>query len=681
MEPGEIIVARMKRGVSIGRCLGVGASRVRVSVGRNREAQLPADRIVLSTGVIAADVEEAEAFRQRSEALAPGVDLTEVWELARDESAPMSLDDLAALYWGTSDDAAKKVAILLYLDSEPLYFAEDGAGYRARSQDEVNEILARRQREADNARAAEELVEHLSRGALPQQVSGHQASLLQQLRQFAIYGDEYNRSASARALLERINSRTRDLQRLSFELLVKVGIFSPDEPLELERAGISDKFSDEARAEASAIDLPALLATPSRKDFTSIPTVTIDDEGTQDRDDALSLEVESQRNPDTHIGVESEGVYRVGIHIADAGALIAPGGALDQEADRRMSSLYLPDRKIPMLPPEVSSGIGSLNAGERRVTLSLVARLTESGETLGFEVTPSVIRSAAALSYEDADRAIADEANPWHATLAPLNRLAEALRKRREDAGAIKLERPDLIIKVEESGEISARVIPRSTPARMMVTECMILCNTLLAEFCKREGLPAAYRAQSAPDLSDLDESLEDGPLRRYLVIRRMPPADLDTTPAPHSGLGVPAYIQATSPLRRFPDLIMQRQISHFLGAGRPLYDSDTVASMAQRAEAQLRELARIEETRRQYWFLKYLKQAFIERGAEDDRLFKAVVLENQQGRTAYLELADYPFRARAELPSSIAPGETVTLRLHGVDLWRRTAQFTHVRD
>ncbi len=676
MEPGEIIVARMKRGVSIGRCLGASASRVRVSVGRNREAQLPVDRVVLSTGVIAADVEEAEAFRQRSEQLAPGIDLTEVWELARDESAPMSLDALAALYWGSSDDAAKKVAILLYLEGEPLYFVEEGAGYRARSQEEVQEILARRQRETDNARAAEELVEHLSRGALPQNVGSHQTSLLQQLRQFAIYGDEYNRSASARALLERVDSRTRDLQRRSLELLVKVGIFSPDEPLELERAGISDKFSEEARVEASAIDLPRLLAEPSRKDFTGIPTVTIDDEDTQDRDDAISLEV------------ESEGVYRVGIHIADAGALIATGGALDQEADRRMSSLYLPDRKIPMLPPEVSSGIGSLNAGERRVALSLVARLTESGETLDFEVTPSAIRSGAALSYEDADRAIADEGNPWHAMLAPLNRLSEALRKRREDAGAIKLERPDLIIHVAESGEtcgepaesISVRVIPRSTPARMMVTECMILCNTLLAEFCKREGLPAAYRAQSAPDLSDLDEAMEDGPLRRYLVIRRMPPADLDTTPAPHAGLGVSAYIQATSPLRRFPDLIMQRQISHFLGAGRPLYDSDTVASMAQRAEAQLRELARLEETRRQYWFLKYLKQAFIERGAEEDRLFKAVVLENQQGRTAYLELADYPFRARAELPSSVAPGETVTLHLHGVDLWRRTAQFTHVR-
>ena len=170
-------------------------------------------------------------------------------------------------------------------------------------------------------------------------MNSHQVGLLSQLRDFAIYGDDYNRSASARSLLEKVKSRTRDLQRLSFELLVKVGEFSPDEPLELQRAKISDTFSDDAEVEAATIDLPKLLVEAHRKDFISVPTVTIDDEGTQDRDDALSLEV------------DAEGVYRIGIHIADAGTLIPPGSALDSEADKRMSSLYLPERKITMLPP------------------------------------------------------------------------------------------------------------------------------------------------------------------------------------------------------------------------------------------------------------------------------------------------------------------------------------------
>ena len=97
--------------------------------------------------VFVADVDEAEAFRQRSEELGSGIDLTEVWELATDEVAIMTLEDLAELYWGTSDDAAQKVAILLHLEKDSLHFVEDTSGYRARSREEVEEILARRQRE------------------------------------------------------------------------------------------------------------------------------------------------------------------------------------------------------------------------------------------------------------------------------------------------------------------------------------------------------------------------------------------------------------------------------------------------------------------------------------------------------------------------------------------------------
>ena len=101
---------------------------------------------------------------------------------------------------------------------------------------------------------------------------------------------------------------------------------------------------------------------------------------------------------------------------------------------------------------------------------------------------------------------------------------------------------------------------------------------------------------------------------------------------------------------------------------------------MAQRAEVQLRELGKLEDERKRYWFLKYLNQ-LREVGEEDGAsdLFQAVILENQPGRTAYLELVDYPFRVRAELPEACEPGETVTLRLHGVDLWRRIGHFIHM--
>ena len=672
MQPGEVLVARLRGGIVIGRCQDtpVGNDRVSVSLGRNRVAHVPIDRVVLATGVTVTGMEEIEDLRRRCQGLASEIDLSEVWEVARDEAAPMSLDDLAELYWGASSDAVRTIALLLHLERESLYFARDNGGYEARSERTVRDMQARSQREAQNAQEAESLTEHLSRAELPAEMTHHQSRQLEYLRGYVVHGDNYTRAAAARSLLEKVKVGTRDLQRLGFDLLVGVGTFSPDEPLELERAGIEDEFPQGVLTEAEAVDLSRALDQPERKDLTAVPAVTVDDTETRDRDDAISLEVESTAE------AGNTPVYLVGVHIADAAALIPATGALDQEAGRRIATLYLPEHRITMLPPELSDRVGSLVPGERRPALSLIARVTEDGKVLDSEVVPSVIRSRAALSYNEADQAIADATDRWHGLLAPLSRIAQSLCKRREDAGAINVEGLEMIIKVTTSGDVEVRVQARATPARTMVSELMILSNSLLADFCRREGVPAAYRSQSVPDLAGLPEERRGSPVGRYEVMRRLPPADLDTIPAPHGGLGVQAYIQATSPLRRYPDLVMQRQIRHFLTSRQHLYSPEAIAVVAQQAEVQLRELRKLEEARRRYWFLKYLKQRIPEAS-----LYEAVVLNRRPGRPALLELVEYPFRVQAELPDSCQPGHSVKLRLHGVDLWHRVGQFVYVSD
>jgi hypothetical protein len=122
----------------------------------------------------------------------------------------------------------------------------------------------------------------------------------------------------------------------------------------------------------------------------------------------------------------------------------------------------------------------------------------------------------------------------------------------------------------------------------------------------------------------------------------------------------------------------MQRQISHFLASGEPVYSADDISSVAKRAEVQMREMSRIEEARRRYWFLKYLMLTRLGAPDEADH-FTAYVLENEPRRLAALDLDEYPFRVRVELPNMIEPGTTVTLKLTGVDLWRRQAYFLHV--
>ena len=672
VQAGEIVVAKLKGGPTLVRCLASptldakGGGRVRVSVGRNREAQLPGSRIVLATGVVASDADELDEFRRRSEDVASDLDLSEVWDVVREETASVSLDSLADLLWGPANDAAQRVALLLHIERNPLYFVGYGEGYKARKPAEVREIESRRQREAERAGAVESLMGHLSRGELPPEMTPLEASLLGHLRGFAVHGDDYTRGSVARELLQPVAGATRDLQRLSFDLLVEAGVLSADEPLELERAGIPRTFSPGALAEAAELDLDAVLAQESREDLTDLPTVTIDDADTRDRDDALSLEVVVTQDTTT---------YRVAIHIADAGALVAPDGPLDRDADERMASLYLPELKIPMLPPEISSGLGSLHEREKRPALSVLAEVSDDGEVFEWRVSPSVVRSDAALSYEEADAVIGGADHPLREPLIALDRLARSLRGRREERGALLLDRVEMIVSVEAPDRIEVKVLREPSPAREMVAELMIFCNTLLAELCRRNELPAAYRTQPAPDLAEAPAGDADGPLRRYLMCRGIPPAVVSTSPGPHGGLGVEAYIQSTSPLRRYSELIMQRQISRFLESGEPFYGRDAMGSIAQRAEVQRRELSRLEEDRKRYWLLKLLDQ----RRAAGDDTFEAVVLENQPQRPALLELTEYPFRLRAALPDTCAPGDSVDLRLHGVDLWRRTGQFVHL--
>ena len=671
MEPDEIVVARLNQGATVLRYLDRTPSRVTLALGRNKQAKLPVDRVLYATGIVLRDYEGFLKFRDGAEEAAKEIDLSEVWEVTTDEQIAMSVKEIADLYYDSGVGPAEMVALTLHLDRGSDYFVQQGGVHVPRTEEDLEALRARRRREAENAEAAKTLMAALNAGTLPDPMSRLHESLLEHIRGFAVHGDEYARSYAAHSLLRDASDGTRDLQRRAFDLLARAGVFTEDEPLELHRSEIEEDFPKAALEEAKAIPRNPLSDDRERLDLTDLETFTIDDVDTRDRDDALSLE-------------KVDGGYRVGIHIADAGAVVPFEGAMNVEADRRMATLYLPERSIPMLPPEFVHGVGSLDPNQVRPAVSLLVGIDESGQVQDYEIKPSLIRSRAAISYVEADAAIADESHRWHQMLRPLSDLAQALLTQRERASAINVNREEMIIKVTTPTDIEVRVVARSTPARDLVSEMMVLCNSLMADYCKANDLPAAYRSQSSPDVADLDLYDEDGVLRpltrlqRYRLMRRFTPAIIGVTPTPHVGLGVDAYIQATSPLRRYPDLVMQRQISHFLASGEPVYSADDISSVAKRAEVQMREMSRIEEARRRYWFLKYLMLTRLGAPDEADH-FTAYVLENEPRRLAALDLDEYPFRVRAELPNMIEPGTTVTLKLTGVDLWRHRAHFLYV--
>jgi len=667
----ELLVVRLGKGATIVRYVEESAAQVTVALGRNRQAKLPRDRVLAATGIVPADQPAVEQFRDQAQTLVGEIDLAEVWEVLGDDTEAVSLDELADVYWESPATSVQLVALALHLDGASDYFDYDREGYSVLSRHAVEEKQARRKAEAEKADAKSTVMESLSAGTVPDDMTPAQSTLLGQLRGYAIFGDDFGGSRAVRPLIE-ILPGPGDLQQHAFDLLVAAGVLSADEPLELIRAGIRTRFPEEVVAGARSVPLAELLSDPSRADLSHLDIFTIDDEGTDDRDDALSVEP-----------IDDSDGFRLGVHIADTATLIEPGGDIDVEADRRMSTLYVPEGKIPMVPPELTRLVGSLDPGQDRLAISLLIEVGPSGDLGDWEVKSSVVRSRAALTYPEVDLALQNEGSDRHDTMKFLNAVATVWRSKREEAGAVNVDRPEMSVSLDSKGEVSVRVLDRSSPARTLVAELMILCNSVLADFTRKEGVPAMYRSQAAVDPAGLPspegppENEADKAFHRYLLAKRLRPAELGTTPAHHPGLGVDAYIQTTSPLRRYLDLIMQRQITHYLAEAEPYYTIDALAPIAQRAEEELRELARLEDDRKRYWFLKYLLQNRIE--GPGSATFQAVVLDKLPGRSALTELLEFPFRTRATLPQNLLPGQAVNLKLEGVDLWGRTAQFVHV--
>ena len=670
MQQGDIIVVRLDSGPRLGRFIETKSNRVRLSISRNREARLPLSRVIHETGLSATSFDAVEAMGHEVSAVASEIDLEEVWDVVCDDGDALTLTDIAELYWGTEPTRQQCVGLLFHLLDDELRFARDGSHYIPRDRETVAQTLERMRRQAQRAADSEALTAAIRSGALPGELTEYQSGMLDQIRGFVLYGDEYPRANPAKLFLNEAGVKGRDLQRSAFQTLVSLGLMREDEHLALEREDITPDFPADVIAEAETIDAEPLLSDSDRVDLTGLTVFSIDDSETRDRDDALSVEILD--------GTEDSPTYRIGIHITDVGALIPQGSALDIEADRRMSSLYLPEQTISMLPTQISTDRGSVNPGETRATISLIAELSDSAEITDWRVVRSVTRSDYALSYVEADEIIGESGHPLHENLATMYRLSNLLLARREKRGALNFDRDELVVKVDSEGDISVAVIPRNAPSRSLVQEYMVLCNSLLAQYCSEAELPAPYRMQSVADVSDILAQYQPGPLRSYLMMRRLTPAVVTTKPGLHGGLGLEAYTQATSPLRRYPDLMVQRQISHHLRTGETLYDNGAVTSVAHRADTQIRQMSRIENQRRQYFFLKWLdaRRAKIEEGG-GVCVLNGVVLENPPNRAATVDLVDWPYRTRAALPNSTSPGDEVALRLHGVDLWRRTAQFT----
>ena len=332
-----------------------------------------------------------------------------------------------------------------------------------------------------------------------------------------------------------------------------------------------------------------------RLDMRDVTTFTIDPKDAKDFDDALSI----RRLKD--------GKWEIGVHIADVTHYVKPDTIIDKEAQKRATSVYLVDRVVPMLPEHLCNGICSLRPDEDKLTFSCIFKMDDNAKVLDSEIVRTVIRSNRRYAYEEAQEVIETGHGDYAEELATLNRLAKILRKERYDNGSVEFDRVEVRFDIDENGHPTGVYFKESKDANKLIEEFMLLANKTVAQAIgmpqgKKKPKAFVYRVHDQPDpgkLADLSalsrtfgyKVKASGSAREVnksinrmlaevkgkgeenflstLAIRSMAKAIYTTTNIGHYGLGFDYYTHFTSPIRRFPDMMVHRLLEKYLSGGR----------------------------------------------------------------------------------------------------------------
>lgn len=366
-----------------------------------------------------------------------------------------------------------------------------------------------------------------------------------------------------------------------------------------------------------------------REDFRNVTTFTIDPRDAKDFDDALSIRRLSNGN------------WEVGVHIADVTHYVHPNTIIDKEAQKRATSVYLVDRTIPMLPERLSNGLCSLRPNEEKLTFSAIFEMDHKANVVNSRIGRTVIKSDRRFTYEEAQTIIETGEGEYAEELAVLNNLAKERRRRRYQEGALEFDRAEVRFEIDETGKPISVYFKESKDANKLIEEFMLLANLTVAESIGKvpKGKKAktfVYRVHDNPDPDKLSNLAliatrfgyklnTDGSSRQVnqsvnrllrdvkgkgeenmlsiLAIRSMAKASYSTDNVGHYGLNMPYYTHFTSPIRRYPDMMVHRLLARYAEGGRSVdkvkteeecrHDSDmeVLASNAERASIRYKQV------------------------------------------------------------------------------------------
>jgi ribonuclease R len=451
-----------------------------------------------------------------------------------------------------------------------------------------------------------------------------------------------------------------------------------------------------------------------RRDFRDVLTFTIDPEDAKDFDDALSFKE------------LDNGLYEIGVHIADVTHYVIPGTTLDEDAFDRATSVYLVDRTVPMLPERLSNGLCSLRPNETKLTFAAVFQMDNKGRVQNEWFGRTVIHSDHRFSYEGAQEVIESGQGKFAKEIKILNDLALQLRKERFTRGAVNFETTEVKFKLDEKGKPLAVVPKVRKDAHKLIEEFMLLANKAVATFVfklKKGGdkNTFVYRTHDFPNpekvsdfalfakqfghtlqteetavsrsLNKLMDEIEGKPeqgVLQSLAVRAMSKAKYTTEPKGHFGLAFDHYTHFTSPIRRYPDMMVHRLLQHYLDDGKPVsktdYESKCIHSSEREKRAADAERASIKYKQVEFMSLAEDKlYAGLITGVTDFGIFVEIIETKCEGMVRMADMKDdfYEYdeknyrvigRRRKKI---YRLGDQVEVRIKKTDVDRRTMDLT----
>ncbi|MCX5863048.1 MAG: ribonuclease catalytic domain-containing protein [Desulfomonile sp.] len=632
-EKNDIIDYYDNRRISCGLVLEADDRRLKILNDQGKEIRIAAGRALIGGRdpqfpLMGSRDEQVLRLRQISglrEDLKNSVNLRELWDVVALETREIDIQDLSELFFGPTKDHHGAASLLRAIFEDRVYFKIRPDAIEIPTPERVEQALIQRQKERERATFSAQCADFLAvlKESTDLRAELAPEGLLTLLEEAALQGSEWKDFKNVKDLFSQAGLPS---QWSPLSVLVRLGVWDEDENIRLRAEKIPVDFTPEAESqaiEASEKPLPANV-----EDLSDEKSITIDSLTTRDLDDALSLSYSGED-------------YVVGIHIADAGHFVEHDSLLDLEIRQRAVSIYLPEQTIPMIPPVLSEEAASLVAGEVRPAVSIMATFGPDLVLKHYRIVQSVIRVSERLCYEEADERILNRDSEEAAMFA----IACASRRRRVAARALIFKDPEMYVHVGEDKTVEVDIRDRESPSQVLVSELMILANSLFAQFLIERNLPGIFRSQPPP-LEKVELGEEYDPVLSYRCKKTLARGDIGTSPASHDTLGLDAYTTVTSPLRRYPDLVVQRQIKAGLEKNTPPLDTDELEKILTEISFRMERASLMERERQRYFLLKHLSQ---NKGEE----LEAVVL-HRFPRFYLVQLTRFGLNAALSAPPSL---------------------------